>query len=187
MFDFIKSNYKTILIALLGFLFLILWASWREAEKSTNLVTNFEECVFNYGIALINPETCLTPKGEFFIKYSLDDHRVKINLDKEWPVKEGRLLVSGKITGQWFFEASFVIKLWDKSGREISRGLAEAKEDWMTSELIPFEATLEILSSWQGEEAILVLVKDNPSGLPEHEDALALPIKLNHVFDDIGR
>lgn len=182
MFDFIKNSYKTVLVVFFGFLVLVLWASWRESEESINQIDDFEGCAFNYGVVSIHPKTCLTPEGDFFVKYSLDDSRVEIDLDKEWPINKGKLLVSGKITGQWFFEASFVAKLWDESGRDISQGLAEAKEDWMTSDLIPFEVVFEIPATWQKERAILVLVKDNPSGLPEHEDALALPIKIRHVF-----
>ncbi len=183
MSNFIKKNYKTILIALIGFLFLALWASWRNSKESAEQIGNFEECVFYYEIISDHPATCLTPNGEFFVEYSLSDPRAEIDLDKEWTVNEGDLFISGEITGQWFFEASFVAEIWDESGRKISQGLAEAKDNWMTSELVLFEINFEISSAWKEEKAILVLRKDNPSGLPEHEDALALPIRLNHVSD----
>lgn len=86
-------------------------------------------------------------------------------------------VVSGQARGSWFFEASFPIKLLDKNGRIIAQAIAQAKGDWMTENFVPFEANLEFFVD-NDQEATLVLQKDNPSGLPENNAKIEIPIFL---------
>lgn len=94
------------------------------------------------------------------------------------------LTIKGQARGIWFFEASFPIVLTDWDGRIITEGYATAKNEWMTDDFVPFEGTLEFENSvflGAGENhfsrrGYLILRKDNPSGLPEHDDALEIPI-----------
>jgi hypothetical protein len=85
--------------------------------------------------------------------------------------------VSGKALGNWFFEATFPVKLVNESGEILSQTYAEAKEDWMTESFVPFEAVLDfnVLSD---QKAILVLRKNNPSGLPENDFEISIPVNL---------
>jgi len=85
--------------------------------------------------------------------------------------------------GSWFFEASFLAELWNGQGQRFAWSLASTSEDWMTNELIPFQIIFEIPEDHKLSDAILVLIKDNPSGLKEHDDALAWPIKLKYPVD----
>ncbi|MFH1457323.1 MAG: Gmad2 immunoglobulin-like domain-containing protein [Patescibacteria group bacterium] len=90
------------------------------------------------------------------------------------------LLITGKARGNWFFEASFPIVLVDWDGRIIATAIAEAQSDWMTEDFVEFKAELnfnnpDISVSNRGA---LILKKDNPSGLPENDDALEIPIKF---------
>ena len=84
------------------------------------------------------------------------------------------LSISGKARGTWFFEGSFPIILTDWDGKIIAEGYATAKTDWMTEEFVPFTATLEFTTT--SDRGTLILQKDNPSGLPEHDDALEIPV-----------
>jgi len=90
------------------------------------------------------------------------------------------LVVRGKARGFWFFEASFPVILTDWDGRIIAQVPAQAQSEWMTEEFVPFIATLEFAKPEHIEGVInrgsLILKKDNPSGLPEHDDALELPV-----------
>ncbi|MEK9186222.1 MAG: Gmad2 immunoglobulin-like domain-containing protein [Patescibacteria group bacterium] len=97
------------------------------------------------------------------------------------------LLISGEARGYWFFEASFPVVLVDWDGRIIAQHYAQAKGDpatgeinWMTENFVPFEAVLEFEKpEFIGDfskRGALILQKDNPSGLPEHDDALEVPI-----------
>lgn len=88
------------------------------------------------------------------------------------------LKVTGKARGTWYFEASFPVQLTDASGKVIATVPAQAKGDWMTTEFVPFEATLTFssLGVADGSKGTLILRKDNPSGLPEHDDSREIPV-----------
>ncbi|MBX2866956.1 Gmad2 immunoglobulin-like domain-containing protein [Candidatus Kaiserbacteria bacterium] len=84
------------------------------------------------------------------------------------------LTVHGEAKGYWFFEASFPIILTDADGIIIAEGYVTAQSDWMTEDFVPFEGTLEFAP--QGDRGILILKRANASGLPEHDDALEIPV-----------
>lgn len=94
------------------------------------------------------------------------------------------LIIEGKARGYWFFEASFPVVLTNWDGLIIAQHYAEAQDEWMTEEFVPFRAVLEFESpvfpgvdeNHFSRRGYLVLKKDNPSGLPEHDDALEIPV-----------
>ncbi len=88
------------------------------------------------------------------------------------------IVIKGEARGNWFFEASFPIKLLDASGNEIGLAIAQAQSDWMTTEFVPFEATLNIASLPEIGEGVLVFERDNPSGLPENDEQIRVPIRF---------
>lgn len=99
-------------------------------------------------------------------------------------VIDSPLLLSGQARGYWFFEASFPIVLTNWDGLVIAEGFATAKGDWMTEEFVPFSATLSFTNPYNVGEpdfmknGTLILQRDNPSGLAEHDDALEIPIRF---------
>lgn len=88
------------------------------------------------------------------------------------------LAVTGEARGAWFFEGDFPVLLVDWDGRIIAEGVARADGEWMTADFVPFRATLEFETPGYGERGALILQKDNASGLPEHDDALEIPIRF---------
>ncbi|PIR72221.1 MAG: hypothetical protein COU41_00720 [Candidatus Nealsonbacteria bacterium CG10_big_fil_rev_8_21_14_0_10_36_228] len=90
------------------------------------------------------------------------------------------LMVKGEARGNWFFEASFPVKVIDENGKELGTGIARALSDWMTEDFVPFEADLEFQLS-ATKKGTLILEKDNPSGLPENADELRIPVLFNPV------
>src|SRR3990167_1685683 len=90
------------------------------------------------------------------------------------------LTITGEARGYWYFEASFPVFLVDWDGRIIAQGIATAKDEWMTEDFVPFEAKLEFTVDPQvySNRGALILKKDNPSGLPEHDDALEIPVVI---------
>lgn len=82
--------------------------------------------------------------------------------------------VKGEARGQWYFEASFPVQVKDKDNNTVGQGIAQAEGEWMTTEFVPFTANV-IVTNYSGP-ATLVLLKDNPSGLPENDDAVSIPI-----------
>jgi len=86
------------------------------------------------------------------------------------------LTVSGRARGPWFFEASFPLVLVDWDGRIIAEGHATADGEWMTEEFVDFTGTLEFEKPAFDTRGTLILRKDNPSGLPEHDDAIEVSV-----------
>ena len=87
------------------------------------------------------------------------------------------LIVEGEARGTWFFEASFPVKIFDENNNLLGSTPAQAQSEWMTTEFVPFQAKLE-LQTPTTKKGFLILEKDNPSGLPEHDDEISLPIEF---------
>ena len=91
-------------------------------------------------------------------------------------------MLTGQARGYWYFEASFPIVLTNWDGLIIAEGYATADGDWMTEEFVPFTASLEFTNPYEEgqpdfmKRGSLILQKDNPSGLPENDNALEIPI-----------
>ncbi|MFA5050587.1 MAG: GerMN domain-containing protein [Patescibacteria group bacterium] len=103
---------------------------------------------------------------------------IKVTKPQPDEIISSPLEIEGEARGNWFFEASFPIKLLDSSGAEIAKGIAQAKSDWMTENFVPFTATLQFNAPIE-TKGILILEKDNPSGLPQNADELRVPVVIN--------
>jgi hypothetical protein len=97
-------------------------------------------------------------------------------------VIQSPLLITGEARGNWFFEASFPVTLTNWDGLIIAEGYATAEGEWMTEDFVPFTATIDFENPYQTEQldfmkrGTLILQKNNPSGLPEHDDALEITV-----------
>lgn len=85
------------------------------------------------------------------------------------------LIVAGEARGNWFFEASFPVTLYDSNNNLLGTGIATAQGDWMTTNFVPFYVSMTF-STPTTPTGSLILKKDNPSGLPEHDDQLIVPV-----------
>lgn len=88
------------------------------------------------------------------------------------------LVIKGEARGNWYFEASFPVVLTNWDGVIIAQGIAQAEGDWMTTNFVPFTATLNFTKPSYGENGFLILKKDNPSGLPQNDDSLEIPVRF---------
>lgn len=86
------------------------------------------------------------------------------------------LTVTGRARGPWYFEAQFPVKLYDGLGHLLAQAPAQASGTWMTSDYVPFTATLAFTAPTTTTTGVLVLEKDNPSGLPQNADELDFPV-----------
>jgi len=149
-------------------------------EKPVPQVSNFEECAnAGYPIMESYPRQCRTPDGRTFVEDIGNELEkrdlIKVTSPRPNQVITSPLKIQGEARGTWFFEASFPIKLYDNKGNEIGLAIAQAKSDWMTENFVPFEAEISF-SAKEGEKGLLVFKKDNPSGLPEKDDELHMPV-----------
>jgi hypothetical protein len=154
----------------------------KTANKDAN---SFEECV-KAGIPIMEsyPRKCQVNGKSFTENIGNEiEKRDLILITSPRPNQEifSPLVITGQARGSWFFEASFPVELYDKDGKLIGSTIAQAKpitkEGWMTKEFVPFEAKLNINYS-TSTTGTLILKKDNPSGLPENDDKLIVPVKL---------
>lgn len=88
------------------------------------------------------------------------------------------ITIEGMARGYWFFEASFPVKLFDDKRQEIATHHVQATSDWMTTDFVPFKGEL-LYNAIATTSAILVLQKDNPSGLPENDKSIEIPIIIS--------
>ncbi len=86
------------------------------------------------------------------------------------------VVVSGKARGYWYFEASFPIRIEDGDGNIVGQRFAVAQDEWMVTDFVPFEGEVVPEYGPRPMRAVLVLQKDNPSGLPENDDEVRIPV-----------
>lgn len=92
---------------------------------------------------------------------------IRVDTPREGERISSPVQISGSARGQWFFEASFPVRLVDADGKILASGIATASSEWMTSDFVPFKAELSFLSQAKEIRAFLVFENDNPSGLLE--------------------
>jgi hypothetical protein len=89
-------------------------------------------------------------------------------------VVQSPLAVSGQAVG-WYFEGSFPIELKDANGATLATGVAQAQSDWTSANFVPFAATL-VFSTPATATGVLILKKDNPSGLSQYDAQVSVPV-----------
>lgn len=86
------------------------------------------------------------------------------------------LMVKGKARGNWFFEASLPVVLIDENGNQVGVAPAQAMAEWMTTDFVEFETTFTFQAD--SERGFLVIRKGNPSGLPENDAEVRMPVRF---------
>lgn len=146
-------------------------------------ITNFEECLAAGNAVMESyPRQCRADDQTFVEEITLSvAEQEKMDLIRLTSVHEGDVIssplkITGEARGSWFFEASFPVSLVNWDGLIIAQGIAQADGDWMTEDFVPFSVTLEFDKPDYKDNGALIMQKDNPSGLPEYDDALEIPI-----------
>lgn len=120
------------------------------------------------------------------VQAHIDSKSDLIRLDTPLPLQfvSSPLTITGEARGYWFFEASFPIVLTDWDGKIIAHHYATAEGEWMTEDFVPFTTELEFENPYKVgdpdfmQRGTLILHKDNPSGLSEHDNALEIPVRF---------
>ena len=102
-----------------------------------------------------------------------------INVSSPQPnsVVSSPLIVTGEARGTWYFEVSFPVKLYDANNNLLAQAPAQALSDWMTTDFVSFSVTLTFPTP-STQTGTLVLEKDNPSGLPQNDDSVSIPVSF---------
>jgi hypothetical protein len=173
---------KTLILIFIVLVGPLAWFLFKNKDTEEVVVTNFEECV-DAGNPVMEsyPRQCRHGDEKFVedIGNKLEKTDL-IQLSSVQPNDKVKspLTITGEARGGWFFEGDFPITLTTTNGEVVARGIATAKDDWMTSEFVSFESvlTFSVSEELDGEKGMLLLHKDNPSGLPENDDVLEVPV-----------
>lgn len=153
-----------------------------KSKNEENGIKDFQECVdAGHPVEETYPARCSTPDGKIFTQNIGNEMELADLIMIYSPRPNAKiaspLIISGKARGNWFFEASFPVKLMDENGNELANGTAAAQSDWMTEDFVEFLATFEFTAP-PTTAGTLILQKDNPSGLSEHNNQLIVPVEF---------
>lgn len=163
-------------------------------EKTQVAVTDFASCVaVGNPVMETHPRQCRAANGTVYTEPTAPNSgdtqtaqtreftspkgvTVKLHEWTDRRVVTSPLNITGEIPGNWSFEASFPIVLLDPTNKIIAQTAATLQGEWMTSDYVPFKAMLTFETPPAGGSGTLTLRKDNPSGLPENDDAIEIPV-----------
>ena len=124
--------------------------------------------------ATVSPSPTASPSASTTPEPTSD---IEINSPVPGATISSPLVLTGSARGTWYFEASFPVKLYNSQGVLIAQTPAQAQGEWMTTNFVPFSATL-VFNNPGTPTGMLVFEKDNPSGLPEHAASVSFEIKF---------
>lgn len=158
-------------------------------------IASFEDCAKYFPVRESFPEQCATSDGKLFTREIEDvepepelpdtwtgetqDPRIRVTFPTAGATITSPLVVKGEARGTWYFEASFPVKLVDEQGNTIVQTYAQAQGEWMTENFVPFESTVTFATATSATsgKGMLVLERDNPSGLPENDASVRIPVQ----------
>lgn len=144
-------------------------------------VKTFADCVrAGFAVTETNPRQCKTADGKTFTEAvnmapTGKDDLIKVEVPASGTKLTSPLEIKGQARGSWYSEGGFPVYLYDANKKLLGRGIASAQGEWMTEKFVPFKLTLQFEKSTT-PTGTLILRKDNPSNLPEHDNALELPV-----------
>lgn len=149
------------------------------SNSNQTVINSFEECLAaGFPVQESYPRKC-EAAGQSFTEdignelEKLDE--IKIAQPRPNEKIESPLTITGEARGTWYFEGIFSVKILDGDNKVIATTNASSQGEWMTEEFVAFKATLEFTAQ-AGEKGILILEKNNPSGLAEKADQLSVPL-----------
>lgn len=170
---------KGLFIVGIGFL-IIAGFLFYFAKSPKVAINSFEECVAaGFPVMESYPRQCRADGKNFveLIVVPFVSEKIAVFYPLASSYISSPLTVRGEARGFWYFEASFPVRLLDANRKELAVKPAQAKGEWMTEEFVPFEVTLEFVKP-ATSTGILRLEKDNPSGLPENDESIEIPVRF---------
>jgi glucose/arabinose dehydrogenase len=87
----------------------------------------------------------------------------------------GNVEIRGETPGTMFFEGDFPVRLEDDAGNVLATSIATAQDEWMTEDFVTFTSEISFTKP-ETNSGALVFIKDNPSGLPENDKEIRVPV-----------
>lgn len=89
----------------------------------------------------------------------------------------GTVSYTGVIKGGYFFEGNILVNVLGANKNVLKRGNAMATGEWMTAGPVNFGGSVDF-SGLQKGPAYIEIHNDNPSGLPEHDKSVLIPVVI---------
>jgi hypothetical protein len=164
-------------LVLVGFV----WLNKDKVGLKPSTINSFEDCVAaGNPVQESYPARC-TAAGKSFtedIGNALEKQDlIRLAIPQPNQVVSTPLSLTGEARGNWFFEASFPVKIIDDTGKELGSVSASTTSEWMTEEFVPFNAILTFERN-NAKKGKLILEKANPSDLSENADTLEIPVRF---------
>ena len=162
---------------------LVLAAIWLyKAGKQMTEIASFDECVaFGNPVMESYPRQCRA-EGKTFIE-DIGNEIEKLDIIRVETPRPNTVVgrsfeLKGEARGNWYFEASFPVEVRDAGGNTLLSTFIMTENEWMTTEFVSFAKMITLEKIPETKTGTLILHKDNPSGLPENDDELVIPIKF---------
>lgn len=175
--EFLKDNISSLSSEkeVLGGKFYITNISWVDADKA---LVEYED-----GHIALKAEIIFSMGTEIVSFFYLKDEKsgikkpeARIFSPEPNALITSPITVKGEAPGTWFFEATLRLRLVDDKGALIANSWAQADGEWMTENYVPYEGVLNF--NTEAETGELWVLNDNPSGLPEYEVFVKIPVRL---------
>jgi len=193
---------RTIVITILAALGIGLaaWVSWlvyttpvakkMQPTQPAPTITDFQSCITaGNPVTQTSPRQCMAngvtyteqmPIEQPTTKEFTSPKGVTVRLH-DWTTNKSLsspATITGEIPGNWSFEASFPVTLIDANGSTLAQQPAHLQGDWMTTSYVPFTTIVTFATPQTSKNGTLILQKDNPSGLPQNDDEIKIPVTL---------
>lgn len=150
-----------------------------KPKTSLPVVTDFSSCVDAQGGQVLQtfPPIC-TYEGKSFVQQPpIQQASVIVDTPQPNDLVTSPLVVQGRAVGSWYFEANLPVTLKDTNGNVLAQKGFQAIGDWMTPNYVDFDDTLTFTTP-ATQYGVLIISKDNPSGLPQNDASFAVPVRF---------
>jgi hypothetical protein len=152
-----------------------------KKQQIVKAINSFEMCAEMFPVMESYPARCVTSDGRSFTQDIGNEleYQNDILLDHPRPnqVVETPLIIKGKARGYWFFEANFSAELFDANNKSLGVAVVSSEGEWMTENFVPFQGELSF-GTPQSETGTLRINNANPSGLPENDKQIVMPVRF---------
>ncbi|PIX62245.1 hypothetical protein CO057_03070 [Candidatus Uhrbacteria bacterium CG_4_9_14_0_2_um_filter_41_50] len=158
------------IVSLIALLLFTTLAVWPKTDSENNLPADdatFDDSSDSADSDVITPEISYTNATQ-------DD--IIVDLPLAGDTITSPLTINGKARGSWFFEASAPVMVVNWDGLIIGEGYIQTTSDWMTADFVDFTGEITFTNPTYQNNGVIILKNDNPSGLPENDKALEIPI-----------
>ncbi len=179
---------RAFVLTILSILIVVTFIVVLEVNKRSSVTPNPEHiactmdarvCPDGSAVGRVGPNCEFAPCPE----PSPESDLIRVTSPASQSVITSPVTITGMARGTWFFEGSFPISLVNWDGLIIGEGVATAQGEWMTEDFVPFSASIAYTIDPQTpyNRGAIILRKDNPSGLPEHDDSMEVPVMFSEI------